>query len=87
MNELNNFSGHLPIYNCCTSKQRFLTMEQIIEMGKAIQDETPLDIMLWRPGGSLTPYRALNYIRFILFQLLPALLIDFLIGFKGHKPM
>lgn len=86
-NESNNFSGSLPIYNCCISNQRCATMEQIIDMGKAIQDETPLDKMLWAPGGGLTRSRVWNFVKVIFVQLLPALLIDILLGFKGHKPL
>lgn len=62
-------------------------MEQIIDMGKAIQDETPLDKMLWAPGGGLTTCRYLNYMKVIFLHLLPAILIDVALGFKGHKPL
>lgn len=62
-------------------------MEQIIDMGKAMQDETPLDKMLWAPGGGLTRCRYLNFIKVIFLHLLPAMLIDLVLGFKGHKPL
>lgn len=81
------FSGSLPIYNCCTSSQRCATMEQIIDMGKEIQDETPLDKMLWAPGGGLTRCRYLNYLKVIFLHLLPAFMIDIALSVKGHKPL
>jgi len=62
-------------------------MEQIIDMGKAIQDETPLDKMLWAPGGGLTRCRMLNYIKVIFLHLLPALMIDVILKMKGQKPL
>lgn len=62
-------------------------MEQIIDMGKAIQDETPLDKMLWAPGGGLTRCRVLNYIKVIFLHVLPAVIIDIALGCKGHKPL
>lgn len=81
------FSGSLPIYNCCTSSQRCATMEQIIDMGKEIQDETPLDKMLWAPGGGLTRCRYLNYLKVIFLHLLPAFMIDIALSVKDHKPL
>jgi alcohol-forming fatty acyl-CoA reductase len=62
-------------------------MEQIIDMGKAIQDETPLDKMLWAPGGGLTHYKYLNFVKVIFLHILPAFLIDAALSFKGHKPL
>jgi alcohol-forming fatty acyl-CoA reductase len=62
-------------------------MQQIIDMGKEIQDEIPLDKMLWAPGGGLTRCRYLNYIKVIFLHLLPAILIDMAIRFKGQKPL
>lgn len=81
------FSGSLPIYNCCTSNQRCATLEQIIEMGKEIQNEVPLDKMIWAPGGGLTRCRFYNFFIVIFLQLLPAIVLDFLISIKGQKPL
>lgn len=79
--------GSLPVYNCCLSKYRNATMEQIIEMGKAFQDELPIEKMLWAPGGSLTRIRLLNFIKVIFLQLIPALLIDQILLRTEHKPL
>lgn len=56
-------------------------------MGKEIQDETPLDKMLWAPGGGLTKCRYLNFFKVIFLHILPAFLIDMALSFKGHKPL
>jgi hypothetical protein len=62
-------------------------MEQIIDMGKAIQNETPMDKMLWAPGGGVTRCPVINYIKVIFLQLIPAMLIDRLLVAAGHKPL
>lgn len=61
-------SGVLPIYNCCTSNQRAVTMEQIIDIGKELQHEAPMEKVLWLPGGGLTRWRLVNYIRGFYFS-------------------
>jgi alcohol-forming fatty acyl-CoA reductase len=80
-------SKALPVINCCLSNYRNATYNQIIDMGKALQDEIPLGQMLWVPGGSLTRCRYLNYIKVIFLQLLPAMLIDQLLKVTGTKPL
>lgn len=80
-------SGTLPIYNCCTSNQRSVTLEQIIDMGKEIQHEAPMEKVLWLPGGGLTRWRLINYIRVILLHILPAFIIDAGLKLKGEKPL
>lgn len=37
--------GSLPVYNCCTSKYRNATLDQIIAMGRAFQNDLPIEKM------------------------------------------
>jgi hypothetical protein len=62
-------------------------MAQIIDMGKAIQYEFPLQKMLWAPGGDLTRCRFKNLFIVIFLQLLPAMLIDKILQFTDNKPL
>jgi fatty acyl-CoA reductase len=62
-------------------------MEQIIDLGRALQDDAPIMKMLWAPGGGLTRCRYHNYIRVVFLQLLPALFIDQILKVVGHKPL
>ncbi|CAO1418029.1 unnamed protein product [Diamesa hyperborea] len=78
--------GSLTVYNCCTSNQRNATMEQIIDMGKVLTKEIPLDKMIWAPGGGVTTSRLLNYIKVIFLQLIPAIFLDQILKFTGKKP-
>lgn len=82
-----NFRGSLTVYNCCTSNQRNATMEQIIDMGKTLTKEIPLDKMIWAPGGGVTTSRLLNYIKVIFLQLIPAIFLDQILKFSGKKPL
>lgn len=62
-------------------------MEQIIDMGKVLTKEIPLDKMIWAPGGGVTTSRLLNYIKVIFLQLIPAIFLDQILKFTGKKPL
>lgn len=62
-------------------------MEKIIEVGKEITNEVPLDRVLWAPGGGMTSSRLLNFIKVILYHIIPAMIIDQMIKFSGNKPL
>uniref|UniRef100_A0A182M7X1 Fatty acyl-CoA reductase n=1 Tax=Anopheles culicifacies TaxID=139723 RepID=A0A182M7X1_9DIPT len=76
----------LPIYNCCISNLRNSTMSQIVEMGRTLSDEIPLDKCIWAPGGGITQIRIHNLIRVLLYHILPAILIDGIFRLMGQKP-
>ncbi|XP_052860472.1 putative fatty acyl-CoA reductase CG5065 [Anopheles cruzii] len=76
----------LPIYNCCISNLRNSTMSQIVEMGRLLSDEIPLDKCIWAPGGGITQIRIHNLFRVLLYHILPAILIDGVFRLMGQKP-
>ncbi|XP_055551587.1 putative fatty acyl-CoA reductase CG5065 [Wyeomyia smithii] len=76
----------LPVYNCCISNLRNSTMGQIVEMGKVLSDDMPLDNCLWAPGGGVTQIWILNFVRVMLYHILPAILIDVLLRMTGQRP-
>lgn len=53
----------VPVYNCSTSIQRKFTTGFIVEMGRKLAADVPLDKMLWLPGGSITKCKYNNLIR------------------------
>lgn len=64
------------------------TFQEIIDIGKfIITNEIPFSVMLWYPGGSMTTLRLYHYMALILFQLLPALIIDAFLFLFGFKPL
>ncbi|XP_055587027.1 putative fatty acyl-CoA reductase CG5065 [Uranotaenia lowii] len=79
-------SPQLPVYNCCISNLRNSTMSQIVHMAKTLAVDMPLDKILWAPGGNLTSIRYWNLIRVMLFHIMPAILVDFLLRMAGQKP-
>ncbi|XP_062537398.1 LOW QUALITY PROTEIN: putative fatty acyl-CoA reductase CG5065 [Armigeres subalbatus] len=79
-------SQQLAVYNCCISNLRNCTMSQIVEMGKVLSDDIPLDRCVWAPGGGITQIKILNTIRVMLYHIMPAILIDALLRAMGQKP-
>lgn len=57
--------SEIPIYNCSTSLQRKFTTGFIVEMGKKLAADVPLDKMMWLPGGSITRCKYSNYLKVI----------------------
>lgn len=80
-------AGSLPVINCASCNVVSITMSQVTDIGKSLAASTPLDKMMWMPGGKTTLSRPLNYVKTIFYQLLPALLIDLILKVKGHRPM
>lgn len=65
--ELNNNNEkqltEVPVYNCSTSLQRKFTTGFIIEMGKKLARNVPIDRMIWLPGGGITKCKYNNFVR------------------------
>lgn len=55
--------SEVPVYNCSTSLQRKFTTGFIIEMGRKLARNVPLDKMIWLPGGSITKCKYNNLVR------------------------
>lgn len=53
----------VPVYNCSTSIQRKFTTGFIIEMGRKLARNVPLDKMIWLPGGGITKCKYKNFVR------------------------
>ena len=76
---------NVPVYNCSTSLQLKYTTGFIIQMGKLLSAEVPMDKMLWKPGGCITKCKYLNYMKVILFHIIPAYLVDTAFRLTGRK--
>ncbi|KAL7028707.1 hypothetical protein ACKWTF_005966 [Chironomus riparius] len=79
-------TNSIPVYNCASYNVATLKIQQIIDIGKCLCALTPLDNMLFIPGGHITKNRYSNYVKMIFYQLLPALITDGILKLKGHKP-
>ncbi|XP_055711091.1 putative fatty acyl-CoA reductase CG5065 [Phlebotomus papatasi] len=76
----------LPIYNCSTSDVRPTTFNEVVNLGKDLSPQWPFDQTLWAPGGSVTNWKAYNYVKVILLHVLPAIIIDTALKLSGKKP-
>lgn len=77
----------LPVYNCSTATIRQLSFEGIVTSAEVISRDTPLDKMIWIPGGSITNYRVINFLKTLLLHVFPALILDCLLKFTGKKAL
>ncbi|KAJ6639260.1 putative fatty acyl-CoA reductase [Pseudolycoriella hygida] len=78
-------SEKIVVYNCSTSLQRKFTTGFIIQMGENLSSQIPMDKMLWKPGGSITKCRYDNFIKFILYHLCTAYVVDTIFKILGRK--
>lgn len=76
------------IFNVCMPQSDLqITWEQILDTAReVVETRVPFNLMLWYPGGGPTKSRFYHRFRIILFQIIPALLIDFLLLIVGQKP-
>lgn len=77
----------LPVYNCSTSTIRQLSMEGIVTLAKKLAEDSPLEKMIWAPGGNITTSRLLNFVKTLFLHVLPAIVLDHLLKFTGKKPL
>ncbi|KAJ8978355.1 hypothetical protein NQ317_002664 [Molorchus minor] len=85
--ELGEDKYKLDVYNGSSNKIKYVTMGGLVEMGKKLCWETPLNNILWYPDGSITNCWYHNYFKVIFYQLLPALFIDGLLLLLKMKPL
>uniref|UniRef100_A0A6P7EZG5 Fatty acyl-CoA reductase n=1 Tax=Diabrotica virgifera virgifera TaxID=50390 RepID=A0A6P7EZG5_DIAVI len=76
------------IYNLCMPQSDLqVTWVEVLDTARdVIYNEVPFNLMLWYPDGSITQSRLYNKINTVLFQLLPALIIDLILLIAGQKP-
>lgn len=77
----------MPVYNCASYGVSTVKIQQIVDIGKCLTEVVPLEKTIFLPGGNITSSRCVNYVKLIILQLLPALIIDSILRIKGHKPL
>lgn len=80
-------SDKLQIYNCCTSDVKPVTFQQVVDMGKHLAPRYPFNQIIWAPGGDVTSFKWLNYIRVLFYHVLPAIFIDIIFKLAGRRPL
>uniref|UniRef100_A0A182MC43 Fatty acyl-CoA reductase n=1 Tax=Anopheles culicifacies TaxID=139723 RepID=A0A182MC43_9DIPT len=78
--------GTLAVYNSAAEREKTIDYGRMLDDGKVLFDRTPLNNMLWAPGGTATSNKFLYYIIFFFVQLVPALFVDTLLRIAGRTP-
>jgi hypothetical protein len=75
------------VYNAAAHKLKRITLHEVMQIGFKLNEEIPLNNILWKPTGFTTKYQAWYRVNVILFHLIPGLLLDGLIKLSGNKPL
>ncbi|KAJ8922245.1 hypothetical protein NQ315_004182 [Exocentrus adspersus] len=84
---VSNDLNHVEVYNIAAGKENTISNRQLIELGGDLTWDVPFTQLLWYPSFSMTNNSYRYYITFLLYHLLPALLLDGLLKLIGKKPM
>nr|CAD7450123.1 unnamed protein product [Timema bartmani] len=74
------------VVNVTLSGDNPVTFGHVLEVGRKLLYDYPLEYPLWYPGGSMKSNKLLHDVCVLLFHFLPAYFIDFLLMLLGKKP-
>ncbi|XP_068147838.1 fatty acyl-CoA reductase 1 [Drosophila tropicalis] len=77
--------GQVPVYNITNADHRKMTMGTVVEMSKRINKQIPFNAGLWYPDPCVTTNEYYHKFNVIMFHMLPAYLLDFLMLILGQK--
>ncbi|XP_065220770.1 putative fatty acyl-CoA reductase CG5065 [Planococcus citri] len=75
----------LPVYNICLSRDEIPTWGELMKFSYNVYLKCPLSIILWYPSVTMNKYKPIHIISTLLFQWIPAYLIDFLMMLLGYE--
>ncbi|BES97030.1 Male sterility protein [Nesidiocoris tenuis] len=75
----------VPVYNVSSGDEVPLTYGQLMDKGKQLIVQYPVNPGLWYPGGTITTSKRVHDIKVFFLQILPALFIDLLLFVFGQK--
>lgn len=76
-----------PLYlNITQNEDNYLSWGTAINLGREITYKYPPSLMIWYPGGGLTSSWISHWTRVILFQYIPAYVLDGVLYLVGYKP-
>ncbi|XP_012529911.1 putative fatty acyl-CoA reductase CG5065 isoform X2 [Monomorium pharaonis] len=75
------------VFNMTSSAEFQITWAEIINRGRKITQQLPLNGVVWYPGGSLKKSRLMHNICILFFHMIPAYIIDALLFLAGYKPI
>ncbi|KAJ0182965.1 hypothetical protein K1T71_000941 [Dendrolimus kikuchii] len=77
----------IEIYNCCAGNLNGISLGEMIEVGRDLVNEYPMEKAIWYRGGGITACKYYHYLMVYFCQLLPGILIDSILMLIGKKPM
>ncbi|XP_044764593.1 fatty acyl-CoA reductase 1-like [Coccinella septempunctata] len=87
LSTLNTFRSQR-IYHITSNEDVRVSYDEIINMGrKIVETIIPLPGVAWYPGGSIKRSKFYNNLSFLLFQWIPALLVDTILFVLGFEPV
>ncbi|KAG5880869.1 hypothetical protein JTB14_017795 [Gonioctena quinquepunctata] len=78
-------SEEVPVYNLTIDSVLQVTYREIVDTGKRIAYANPFEMQVWYPDGDIRDSKLFHYIYTVLYQWIPALLIDMLMFICGQK--
>ncbi|XP_063926597.1 fatty acyl-CoA reductase 1-like [Zophobas morio] len=74
-------------YNGSNNGVKNINVQTLLDMGQKVWNESPFDSVLWYPKIKITNCYYSYIFRMIMYQLVPALLVDGLLKLMGKQPM
>ncbi|CAG9838751.1 unnamed protein product [Diabrotica balteata] len=84
--DVKNVSDTVEVYNLSYNHITDMSLGEMIRIGLKICDELPSESLFWYPRVSCTGNFYMYYVQVILFHMLPAIFIDFVLRIIGQKP-
>ena len=74
-------------YNSSNNGMKNVNAETLIDISRKIWNECPFDNVLWYPNTKITKCYYNYFFQMIIYQLVPALLVDGILKLMGERPM
>ncbi|CAG9802079.1 unnamed protein product [Chironomus riparius] len=78
-------SKDIKVYNLTADESNTITLGKFFEIVDNMKKTCPLSFGVWYPNVTITQNKLLYYFSIIMFQWIPAILIDFLLMICGQK--
>ncbi|KAF3420113.1 hypothetical protein E2986_08324 [Frieseomelitta varia] len=75
------------VYNGSSYQIHHISIKEMVKLGLQLNEQAPLEGIVWYPQVILTPNRTLHYVLTLFMHVLPALIIDEILKVIGRQPM
>jgi fatty acyl-CoA reductase len=78
-------SSDIPVFNITTPPAKRITWQDVLEKGRKAVHDTPFEMTIWYPDGSIRSSILMHNLSVIFLHFLPAYFLDFLLLIFGQK--